>query len=149
MRRRKSEIKENVDVFDYTEIYQKEILPKIDEIKKVCVKNKIPFLISCAPKNTQTDTTYYNDGILTGSMNINLYDDRFERYLLVINGARLAPIGDQIEDEAQIFLDSMSAQILGDEDLEDLLPRDEEEMEEVGHVSELIGNNIEYVGDIF
>lgn len=74
---------EDAAEFDKTDIYNKEIAPLKDQIAKICALNGIPFFFSCAPKNMKGKTTYYEDGHLTGSNKIDLYEDFFKKYILV------------------------------------------------------------------
>lgn len=73
-------------IYDKTEIYEKEIVPKLAEIKKICELNDIPFFNCVAVKNAEDGTVYKYDGILTGSKQIKLADDQFEKHLCVANG---------------------------------------------------------------
>lgn len=73
-------------VYDKTDIYEKEIVPKLTEIKRICELNDIPFFSCVAAKNDENGTIYKYEGILTGSKQINLHDDHFEKHLCVANG---------------------------------------------------------------
>lgn len=146
MKHKKGVFKEGVDLFDHNDIYNEKIAPLISEIKKICVMNDIPFLTACAPVNDNNGTVYYHDGLFTGSMGLKLYDDRFKRYLMVINGAKLAPMGDQFDEDAEIFQDVMAA--MSSEDFEE---DDEAEMKEISDEelkTIILGENIEYMGDL-
>lgn len=99
---RKNDPKDELTVYDARKLYTEQIRPHIVEIKKICKLNKVPFVCTCATANDEKGTTYENDGVLTGSNNINLKEDRFIRYLLVIRGAELAPIGSIKLDKAAI-----------------------------------------------
>ena len=79
--------------YDLKGVYREEIIPRIEEIKKICRKNKIPFFCSFAVANNEKKTVYENDGNLTGSTDIKLYDDLFKKMLLVLNGAEVRSLG--------------------------------------------------------
>lgn len=89
---------ENLSVYDATKKYKEEILPLVNQIKKVCAINSIPFFFTCAVKNDEKETQYENEGVLTGSYGINLKTDYFAPILGVLNGGRVIFTTD--EDEA-------------------------------------------------
>ena len=78
--------------FDAEGIYAAEIAPLIKSIVDKCRKNGIPFIASFAVKNDgkRRKTKYINEGNLTGSNDINLYQDRITNCLLAINGAQVS-----------------------------------------------------------
>lgn len=92
--------------YDASSIFSSKIAPHLEEIKKICKVNQIPFFFSCAVSNKKGKTIYENDGNPTGSNDIYLYDDMLERYLLVTCGAKLAPIGaiNKMDDEGMDYL---------------------------------------------
>lgn len=75
-----------VDVYDKSEVYEKKIKPLINELVNVCSINRIPLYVTVAPVNTETGTTYHNDGVMTGSREIHLYDDKIKHHMLVSGG---------------------------------------------------------------
>lgn len=79
----------NITEFDYQSLYTSKIEPLLAEMKIICKLNKIPFFFAIATKNINGKTTYKNDGVLTGSNEIGLYDDMFERFLMVMHGANV------------------------------------------------------------
>ncbi len=93
--------------FDATDIYKEKLEPMIIEMKKICKINKIPFFFSIAYKNDQNSTTYHNDGVLPGSNFVDLVDDKFRKYLMVLNGAKVGFIDDDqgIQDYIENNLD--------------------------------------------
>ena len=118
--------------FDAKQLYDKKIHPLVEEIRKICIVAKVPFFITTVVKSTKNSTEYKNDGILTGSNEIHLADDKFERFLMVCRGA-------EIKSPIKGILDSMDAMeyiasppdddIVQDEDADiddELVPTDEE-----------------------
>lgn len=73
-------------IYNKEEIYKKEIVPLIDQIKKIAGLNDLPFFICVAIANTEKHTTYRYDGVLTGYLGFNLADDQFKKHLCVANG---------------------------------------------------------------
>ena len=69
--------------YDKTKLYEEKVLPLINEMRKICVLNNLPIFFACATKNKDGKTEYAEEGILTGSAGIELYDDWFEKFLLV------------------------------------------------------------------
>ena len=98
-----------ITVFDAEKLYDRDIRPLVDEIKKICIMNKVPFFVTTVVKSTTRETKYEMDGILTGSTDIHLKDDRFERLLMVCRGAKVKPVyKDAIENEgAMEYIDSI------------------------------------------
>lgn len=79
--------------YDMKELFDKEIYPHVSELKKICKLNNLPIMISCAVTNRGGVTKYENDGVFTGSSNLKLYDDQFERMLLIMRGAKVSTLG--------------------------------------------------------
>ena len=93
-----------VTVYDKKAEYKSTIAPILKQLIKECTKNKIPMFVSFAPANDEEETTYVNDGVLTGSMNITLKDDLFEKYLGVLHGGRVVFSGGDPElSEGKMF----------------------------------------------
>lgn len=119
-----------VTEYDKTSVYKKQIVPLIEDIVKVCTKEKIPMFISLAPKSTTDETTYYNDGVLTGSLGITLHEDEFEKYLGVLHGGKITfPGGDPELSEGKLF-DYIASSISNTPSANDD-PEDDEDFEEV------------------
>ncbi len=74
---------EDCEEFNKMSVYEEQIAPLKDEIAKICAINNIPFFFSCAPVNEKGKTTYVEDGHLTGSNSIKLYQDYYKKYILV------------------------------------------------------------------
>lgn len=119
-----------VTEYDKSQVFKDEIRPILLELKKKCRINNIPFFFSCAEANSEKKTSYSNEGVLTGSLGIDLTDDKFEKYLMVLRGAELQPLGaiTQFEDDAMQYIMS------GAEEIEDEV--------------EYLDNGSRFIGDI-
>lgn len=134
-----------VTEYDKTSVYKKQIVPLIEDIVKICTKERIPMFISVAPKSTADKTTYNNDGVLTGSLGITLHEDEFEKYLGVLHGGKVSfPGGDPELSEGKLF--DYVASSISDTPSDNNDPEDNEDFEEVmtGDDGDVISdNNIE------
>lgn len=114
--------------FDKEQIYKKEIAPLLLKIRSICKINNIPFASAFAIKNDDKETTYEFNGVLTGSMHVNLADDRFERVVIAMqkSGFHMVPDRPISEMENEDIL-SLVNSIAEDEneELEDLQDEDE------------------------
>lgn len=92
---------ENITEYDKQKLFDEKIMPLIKEIRKICIVEKIPFCASFAVANVKVknkkkkkptdpeylyDTKYVNEGILTGTLGLNLYTNHFEKYILALRG---------------------------------------------------------------
>ena len=96
-------------IYNQAKLYKDSIYPLISEIKKICKINKIPFMCTCAVANTSEGTVYRHDGVPTGSLEVNLCDDQFERLLCVMNGFDVRPMNavTELSDEAIDYIDDI------------------------------------------
>lgn len=78
-------------VYDHSKIYKKQIHPLVNEIKKLCAVNDIPFFSSFAIANDEKGTKYDNNGFLSNSTSRILKDDKFPAYLAVVRGFEMVP----------------------------------------------------------
>lgn len=94
--------------YNESAFYDKEIRPLIDTVREKCVTHKIPFLMSFAVKNSDTDgTEYVNEGMSARSHGISIKDDTFAMTLLAINGGSFIPpeiAREQEDDEVQAYM---------------------------------------------
>ena len=97
----------NIVNYNMQNVYNAEILPHVNEIKKICKVQNIPFFISTAVRNENNKTKYVNDGVLTGSNQIGLYNDMFEKFLLVMHGGKVTFREDLDEDAINYILDQL------------------------------------------
>lgn len=76
----------NITEFDYNKIYNEEIAPLFNELKSRCQQYGIPFFSVCCTSNKDGVTEYKNTGLLDGALDINLYDDKFSKFLAICAG---------------------------------------------------------------
>ena len=70
-------------------------------MKNICVREKIPMLVSLCYKNTNDKSFYRNEIVSSRSNNIFLADDKFKDFTNVINGFTTIPKRNELllEDE--------------------------------------------------
>lgn len=77
--------------YDKNDIYEAEVLPKIQELLRLCNREQIPLFISAATKNNEDGTEYRNEMYASATNNVFLKDDYFPNFVNVINGFRTVP----------------------------------------------------------
>lgn len=90
---------QKVTPYDRTDEFNVSLRPKIDEIKKICNRLKIPIYISVCYKNNNKGSLYYNDMVGSWTNGIVLRDDYFPDYVNIQNGFKTVPPhdGDEID----------------------------------------------------
>lgn len=78
--------KDEITVFDKEKLYEEKIAPLVNDIKLICNLENIPFFTTFCIKNNNKGTNYITEGILTGSREIKLKDDRIIKHTLIQNG---------------------------------------------------------------
>ena len=73
-------------VYDRKEEYNAEIIPKINEIKGLCIKYNIPFIMAYAVENTEEKTTYAMDGLMPGVQDVHLKDNKLKDVFGIMSG---------------------------------------------------------------
>jgi hypothetical protein len=89
--------------YDCTSEFESEIKPKINELKKVCNRLKIPMYVSVCYKNNKKESTYYNDTVGSWSNGVILTTDLLPDYMNVQNGFRTVPPQEEEEVDMDIF----------------------------------------------
>lgn len=89
---------------DAEEIIASEIMPLVKQIKDICTNNKIPFFMTMVKKNDDTCTKYANEGVMTGSRNIHLKEDRIKHHMMVAGGCVAAPTHNDCEIDMSALL---------------------------------------------
>ncbi len=114
--------------YDKSELYENEIVPKLKELTILCKINRLPFIFSCCPVNKDGESVYKNDGVLTGSSELRLYDDRFVKFLLILRGANVAPLNDiSLDDDEAI-------DYIGNPPVDEDIPSEDEEYENIPEI---------------
>ena len=77
--------------FDKTDVYETQVLKKVQELLRLCNKEQMPIFISVAVKNDEKGTEYKNDMFASATNDIFLKDDFFPNFVNVTNGFRTVP----------------------------------------------------------
>ena len=83
--------------FDKTAEYEKNLQEMIKEMIKYCSANGIPIFISACIKNDEKESVYKSDMVSAASAGVHLTDDRFVRFVNVLNGFDTVPVKDTME----------------------------------------------------
>lgn len=84
---------------DKTEVFDKEVKPLVEELKKLCYKRKIPMFMAFAISENSKMTRYKNEILTTAQMRMNpLKDDRISHFVRVIKGYKTIAPEDEMED---------------------------------------------------
>ncbi len=67
-------------------VIQDEIAPHLNEIKKICSINKIPFFFSVAAQDDGVQTTYLSEIISPKTSGTQLSNDKITPMLNIVNG---------------------------------------------------------------
>lgn len=101
------ETNREINEYDLQALYKSKVEPHLTEMKKVCKLNNLPFFFTIAVKNEKGKTKYLNDGVLTGSNNVGLYNDMFEKFLLVMHGAKIGYQEELDEDAINYIMEQL------------------------------------------
>jgi hypothetical protein len=83
--------------FNQKEIYDKEIAPKLEEVKKLCLLNNIPLFFTACVSNSNTETVYENEMVSPDMLDIELKNNHFPRHINVLSGFATVPSNEMIE----------------------------------------------------
>jgi hypothetical protein len=83
--------------FDKTDVFETEIQEKIDEILRICNRERIPMFFCAAVKNSPEGTEYRKEMFATSSNNILLKEDFIPKFLNVTNGFITVPPTEIVE----------------------------------------------------
>ena len=96
--------KNEITKYDKTEIYETEgIIDLLFKLKQQCGKNGIPMIVTVAIKNDENGTEYKTEMVSAVSSGINLKEDRFVKFVNVMNGFDTIPH----KEEMNINLDEL------------------------------------------
>ena len=76
----------DLTIYDKSKEYTNILLPKIEEIKELCIKHDIPFIAAFATKNSEKETVYAMDGIMPGVKDIHLKENRLNSVFNMMSG---------------------------------------------------------------
>lgn len=84
-------MKKTITTYDKTDIYETEVLKRVQELLRLCNKEQMPIFISVAVKNDEEGTEYKNEMYASATNNVFLTDDLFPNFVNVTNGFRTVP----------------------------------------------------------
>lgn len=88
---------QTITEFDMTDVYNKEVFHKVEELKLLCNKYKIPMFVSLCVKNDKKESVYVSDMVGTNSNDIHLKNDKIPKYVNVLNGFNTVPPSMEVE----------------------------------------------------
>lgn len=77
--------------FDKKKEWDKYCAEPLRKIIQYCSIYQIPCFFTAATTNDENGTTYLNDGVMTGSTDVHLTDDRIKYHMMVADGCRAVP----------------------------------------------------------
>ena len=88
------------DVFDQTEVYEKQISPHIDEIKELCVGQDIPFFATFAVKSDEEgEISYKRNSLLPSELGLTMKDCEISSLITISKGGKAVPASEITELE--------------------------------------------------
>ena len=81
----------NYTNYNKNDIYETEVVKKIQELLRICNKEQLPIFVSVAVKNDENGTEYKTDMFASATNDIFLKDDYFPNFVNVTNGFRTVP----------------------------------------------------------
>ena len=83
--------------FNQKEVYEKEIAPKLEEVKKLCVLNGIPLFFTACVSNSEEGSIYENEVVSPDMLDLELKTNHFSRHINVLSGFATVPSNEMIE----------------------------------------------------
>jgi hypothetical protein len=83
--------------FNQKEVFDKEIAPKLEEIKKLCLLNNIPMFFTACVSNSNDTTEYESELISPDMLDAELKNNHFPRHINVMHGFATVPANEMIE----------------------------------------------------
>ena len=77
--------------FNKESVYDNEIAELVEQIKRICSREKMPMFITVCTQNSKDGTVYRNDMISAATHNVALTDDRIPRFVNVTLGFNTVP----------------------------------------------------------
>lgn len=95
-----------IDKNEMEHVYNNEILPKIEEINKICKLKGIPFFYAFVTGNDEHGTEYKYDSCMSYTNDINLKDDKMAEFTLIMLGCKAERPGvvKSFNDEATMYI---------------------------------------------
>ena len=90
-------------VFNKQDVFERDVRPLLDALVSKCAEENIPLFCTAAVANGASDqeyekgTLYVQDGVMCGSKQIGLIDDKITKCMLVARGFDVRPESEEIE----------------------------------------------------
>lgn len=95
-----------MDSYDKTKIYNEEIQPLIATVKRICIREKLPFFFTTAVANKNGETQYINE-LVAAAAQVHLNINHISDILLYLNGFELKH-PDYVNDAIRVLNDYIS-----------------------------------------
>lgn len=89
----------NYTEYNKENIYNKEILEKVYELKLLCNKHRLPMFVSVCVKNDNNESKYVSEMVGSQSNNVILKNDLIPKFVNVLNGFDTIPKQEILEVE--------------------------------------------------
>lgn len=91
-------------IIEREEYFESECRDLLNALVKKCYLGGIPCFFTAAVKNSSEGTKYISDGIMTGSTNIVLFDDKIKHHMMVNDGCVAKPAREEVLVNMEDFL---------------------------------------------
>lgn len=75
-----------VTIYNRENEYNEKIAPKLEEIKNLCIKHDIPYVMAFATGNDDEKTSYEMDGLMPGVKGMKLTENKLNEVFRIISG---------------------------------------------------------------
>lgn len=89
---------------DKKEYFEEECRELLTNLVKKCYLGGIPCFFTAAVENSENGTEYITDGIMTGSTNIVLLDDKIKHHMMINDGCVAKPAQEEVLVNMDDFL---------------------------------------------
>lgn len=86
-----------INNFDKTEVFDTQIQEKVDEVLRLCNRERIPMFFCAAVKNSEEGTEYRKEMFASVSNGIKLTNDFLPDFVNVTNGFATTPPAEMLE----------------------------------------------------
>lgn len=82
--------------FDKTELYNEQLKPLVQNIRRICIDHGMPMFFTVAIRDDDT-TFYQSEALTTKALGISLQNDHIPKHINVFNGFRTVPATERME----------------------------------------------------
>jgi hypothetical protein len=86
-----------INNFDKTDVFDAQIQEKVDEVLRLCNRERIPMFFCAAVKNSEEGTEYRKEMFASASNGIKLTNDYLPDFVNVTNGFSTTPPFEMLE----------------------------------------------------